>query len=337
VSSPPAQSLISCASVQVRTTAGGRDKERPGELTGTPGRPVPMNRRLLASLALATTLVCGACSQAATPVFVNPAAPGPATPGPATPGPATPGPATPVPQPTRVPAQPSGAPAGTGLDGRTFLSVSVDGHLLVQGTRITIAFAQGNLTLSAGCNTMGGQYAINGNRLSMGATMTTEMGCQPALMAQDQWIAEVLGAGPTFALDGDTLTLGAAGTGITLADGKVTDPDRPLEGTRWVVDGIAGSGAVSSVPIGTTAAITIANGRASVDGGCNTGDADVRIENGTLVFGPLSMTKKACASDAAALEQALEATLTGTVHFAIEADALTLNAGASGLTFRAAP
>ena len=36
---------------------------------------------------------------------------------------------------------------------------------------------------------------------------STEMACEPPLMAQDQWLSNFLTSGPTYTLDGDTLTL----------------------------------------------------------------------------------------------------------------------------------
>ena len=79
----------------------------------------------------------------------------------------------------------------------------------------------------------------------------TEMACEPAaLMDQDTWLSAVLTSRPTVALDGDTLTLTADGAVITFVDREVADPDRPLEGTTWNVEGLVSNDAVSSIPAG---------------------------------------------------------------------------------------
>ncbi len=99
-------------------------------------------------------------------------------------------------------------PKSTGqtLDGRTFLSTKVDGPALVAGSVVRVTFRDGGVAVHAGCNSMSGSYRIDGDRLVVGQLATTEMACEPDLMAQDQWVAGLLN-GATIALDGNTLTL----------------------------------------------------------------------------------------------------------------------------------
>ena len=144
----------------------------------------------------------------------------------------------------------SAAPAG--LDGRTFLSTAVtDGggaRDLVPGTRIRLSFDDGRIGVQAGCNTMGASYRLDGGRLRITDAATTEMGCDPARQAQDDWVFAFLGAGPTVALAGDELTLTAGSTAIRFLDREVAEPDLPLVGTTWTVVSLIGGDAVSSVP-----------------------------------------------------------------------------------------
>ncbi len=249
--------------------------------------------------------------------------------------------------PGTSPTPPSGtAPPGSlppgqgavpaGLEGRTFLSTGITGRTLVAGSQIRIAFQDGRISANAGCNSMSGPYAVVDGMLVAGQLATTEMACDPALMEQDRWVAELLG-GAGLTLDGDTLTLERGSVVLTLVDREVADPDRPLEGTRWVVDGIVAGDAVSSVPAGLTAAITIADGQVSVEAGCNTGGGTVKVTEETLVFGPIALTEMACAPAAMAVEQAVIAALTGRVAYTIEAGTLTLDAGDAGLILRASP
>ncbi len=233
-------------------------------------------------------------------------------------------------------AAPSPTPGAATVDGRTFLSTAVKGAVLVPGTRIRLSFKDGHLDANGGCNSMGGAYAIAGGRLSTTQMITTEMGCAAPRMQQDSWLAGLL-AGSAISLAGDTLTLDDGTIQLTLLDRTVADPDRPIEGTLWVLDGIVSGDTASSVPTGVTASIRITGGQVAVDTGCNTGSGTVVVAADTLTFGPLMMTKKACRPGQGAVEGAVTQVLTGTVHYAIEADALTLDAGGTGLTFRAAP
>ncbi|OGO54295.1 MAG: hypothetical protein A2V84_02345 [Chloroflexi bacterium RBG_16_70_13] len=234
---------------------------------------------------------------------------------------------------------PSGSPpngaAPQGLDARTFLSTGVEGRDLVAGTQIRISFQDGQVSASGGCNSMSGPYLLDGDRLVARSLATTEMACEEPLMAQDIWLADLLD-GATIDLDGTTLTLTKGGVSLTLEDRVVADPDRPLLGTRWVVDGLVSGGAVSSVPAGVTAALTFSDGRVDVEAGCNRGGGSVAITATTLGFGPIALTKMACGANAMAVEAAVGAVLSGTVTYSIVAGTLTLDAGGPGLILRAA-
>ncbi|OGO53394.1 MAG: hypothetical protein A2V84_05700 [Chloroflexi bacterium RBG_16_70_13] len=183
---------------------------------------------------------------------------------------------------------------------------------------------------------MGGPYRIDGGRLVVDQLATTEMACDPALMEQDRWVADLLD-GATIALDGDTLTLTKGMTRLTFLDREVADPDRPLLGTRWVVDGLVARDAVSSVPAGVVAALTFADGWVEVEAGCNTGGGAIQVTESTIDFGPIGLTKMACEPPRMAVEQALTTVLSGSVRYTIEAAILTLDAGGVGLMLRAAP
>lgn len=238
--------------------------------------------------------------------------------------------------PTPVPSgSPPDGTGAQGLDGRTFLSTGIEGRILVAGSRIRIAFQDGQVSASGGCNSMSGRYELDGGRLVVRGLATTEMACDPPLMAQDTWLADLLD-GATVALDGNTLTLAKGGVVLTLEDREVADPDRPLIGTRWVLDGLVSGDAVSSIPAGVTAALTFSDGRVDVEAGCNQGGGPVEITDTSLAIGPIALTKMACDGPAMAVEAAVGAVLSGTVTYTIEAGILTLDAGGDGLILRAA-
>jgi heat shock protein HslJ len=229
-----------------------------------------------------------------------------------------------------------GADAGN-LAGRTFLSTRIEGRDLVQGSRVRLSFDVGRIGAHAGCNSMGGSVAIVDGRLVLDDLATTEMACDPALMDQDAWLAGFLD-GATVTLIGDTLALANDGVTLTLVDREVADPDRPLVGTRWVVDGLVAGQAVSSVPAGVVASLVFsADGRVAVEAGCNSGGAPVEIAAATMTFEPLSLTEMVCEGPAMEVERVVTEVLAGTVAYLVEADVLTLAHGGSGLILRAAP
>lgn len=229
------------------------------------------------------------------------------------------------------------AGAGSGVDGREFLSTSVtDGGApmnLVAGTRIRLSFDNGQLGASAGCNSIGGDYRVEDGVLVFEGGEMTEMGCDPDRSAQDEWLVAFLGSRPTAALDGADLVLTSGSTIVALTDREVAEPDLPLAGTTWTVDTIISGDSASSVPEGAVATFTFsADGRVEVRTGCNTGSGTYEATDDQLRFTEVAVTEMACDGAAGALEAAVLPILgADSVQYAIDAARLTLQAGSNGL------
>ncbi len=103
------------------------------------------------------------------------------------------------------------------LEGRTFTATEVRGHDLVEGSAITLAFEDGQVSANAGCNTIFGEAQWDGGTLEAEQLASTLMACDDALMAQDEWLTALLTSSPTLSVDGTTLTIGDA-TGLTLTE-----------------------------------------------------------------------------------------------------------------------
>jgi heat shock protein HslJ len=235
-----------------------------------------------------------------------------------------------------TPGATSPDPNPASVEGRTFLSTKVEGQVLVPGSRIRLGFENGSVSGSGGCNTFGGAYRIDDGRLATDQMFTTEMACDQPLMAQDTWVQELLN-GAAVTLDGATLVLTRDGTTLTLQDREVADPDRPLEGTRWIVDGLVAGDAVSSVPEGVEATLRFVDGELELEAGCNRGGGPVEVADGIITFGAIGLTKMACDGPASMVEQHVLAVLSGRVGFEIEAGVLRLGgANGPGLLLRAA-
>jgi heat shock protein HslJ len=231
-----------------------------------------------------------------------------------------------------------GAAPAPQLDGRTFLStgVTLNGAPipLLANTRIRIEFVDGRLVASAGCNTLGGQYRVQDGLLHVTDLATTEMGCDPARHAQDEWFGKVLGGKPAVRLSGNDLTLEQAGTVITMLDREVANPDLPLVGTMWTVDSIFAGDTVSTPPGDGIATLLFGpDGRVQVNTGCNTGGGPYTVDSarGTISFGPIGITKRACVDETNELEAAVLMAIDGSATFSISGSALTLMDGSFGL------
>ena len=237
---------------------------------------------------------------------------------------------------------PAGASVPAGVEGRTFLSVdvTVNGaqHPLVANTRIQLSFNDGNLGASAGCNHIGGTYRIDNGRLVTDAMGMTEMGCDPARHAQDEWLSSFLGSRPQLRLNGNELILEGNSTVVRMLDREVAQPDRPLTGTQWLLTSIIDGDAVSSVPEGVIATLQLSDdGNFSIQV-CNQGGGRYTVEGGTITFGDMMLTRMACEDPRGQVEAAVVAVLeAGQVGFSIDADSLTLTADGAGLGFSAQP
>jgi heat shock protein HslJ len=223
----------------------------------------------------------------------------------------------------------SGAGGAGEVWGRTFLSTAVTeagkARPLVADTQLRLTFENGQVRANAGCNHMSGPASVEGGRLSVSDLATTSMACDPPRMEQDSWLAAFLGGGPTWRLDGDDLVLHGGNTEIRLTDRRTADPDRPLHGTRWVVDSIIDSQAVSSVPAGAEAYLTFGEGnRVEGSTGCNSLHGSAVEQGDRITFSQLATTKMACADEKMRLESAVLAVLDGEVTARIDADRLTL-------------
>jgi heat shock protein HslJ len=221
-----------------------------------------------------------------------------------------------------------------GLDGETFLSVSVRGHELVPGSRIRLSFDDGRLGADAGCNSLGSDYDVVDGRLVLrGDLTTTDMGCDSPLLAQDEWLADLLRSEPRLERSGDVLTVTTADVTVDMIDRRVADPDRPLSGTRWRVDTVIQAGTASSVPADHPVVVEIddAGILVATAQGCTSArlDVDVDVDDGVLRFGEFVVDAIGCPPPWSATIEVLRA---GEASYSITAARLTVTAGEIGVS-----
>ena len=96
---------------------------------------------------------------------------------------------------------------------------------------------------------------------------------------------------------------------------------------------------VSTTPRDTLASMTITDGTAAIETGCNVGSSSVEITETTMTFGPMAVTRKACPPEETALEQSVTAVLDGEVSYEVDGDTLVIRTdsadGEVGLTLAA--
>ncbi|MFD7158297.1 META domain-containing protein [Kribbella sp. NPDC059898] len=229
--------------------------------------------------------------------------------------------------------------SGSGLSGRTFLSTSVleNGKPRTPATKVRLQFTtDGRLSWDAGCNSSETSVSTADNRLSLGSEITsTAMGCLGPAAGADKWIGGVLGAKPTWKLDGDKLVVSTDSTTISLVDKQTAEPAAALDGTKWALSTIV-AGQTASHPAGAEKAWLTLNGdRVTGSTGCNEFQGVVANAPGKLTFGELATTRRACKGDAAKLESLLLNGLKGEVTYRVDGSVLSLRNSGGGLDFTA--
>ena len=121
------------------------------------------------------------------------------------------------------------APAPPGLVGQWRVE-DLDGRGVLDRPSLTVAFADGRVSASGGCNRLSGTYEQSGARIRIGSLVSTRMACSPALMEQERRLAASLQAvDAVAAAEGGAVRLsGPGGASLIL---RPADPVQAGAGT----------------------------------------------------------------------------------------------------------
>jgi heat shock protein HslJ len=130
-------------------------------------------------------------------------------------------------------------PIDPALDGTEWALISLNGSDLIEGSHITLGFAEGQISGFAGCNSYGGEYtAANEGVLTIPAFMITEQDCQTPddIMQQEQDYQETLRNAAAYQVTDNQLEIDNASGETTLVFTRQAeysmDPS-DLVGTGW--------------------------------------------------------------------------------------------------------
>jgi heat shock protein HslJ len=142
----------------------------------------------------------------------------------------------------RVPTRPGAeGSARSTLEGVTWRLVSLTGldpaALAAAPRPLTVLFESGRVAGFAGCNQFGGSYAIEGDRMSLGALVATKMACAEAAMSLETAFHEAFTGVLRVTRDGDRLTFAAASEASPATLVFEAEPAPSLEGATWEATG----------------------------------------------------------------------------------------------------
>lgn len=231
-----------------------------------------------------------------------------------------------------------GEAGGGGFDGEwQLVSGTVDGEALVEppGARATLDLDGGEGRGTAFCNHWFATVRSDGSALSFDEIGSTEMGCEPDVMAAESAYLRALGAVRSAARDGDDLVL--TGDGVELRFTAVVPlADSPLEDIRWVLDTLI-DGEVASSVLGEPAVLVLRpGGTVEASTGCRSITGRWLVEDVSLVINDLLGEQAACPPDVERQDAHVTEVLSAGPAVEIRADRLTLTAGdGRGLAYRA--
>ncbi len=197
---------------------------------------------------------------------------------------------------------------------------------------ITLTFDVDTLGGTAACNGYGGEYSIDGDRISLGGLGHTDMGCDGAVMAsQSAFLAAVTEVDQVL-ISGSTLTLTGPGTELVFSlDAPV--PVAELVGQLWLLDTLI-DGETATTVRGDPATLLLRTGGA-INGstGCRSLSGEYVINGSQVLFTTFSAGGD-CPSELSKQDSHVVGVLGDGFTAAIDGQRLTVTS-AGGLGYRA--
>jgi heat shock protein HslJ len=103
------------------------------------------------------------------------------------------------------------AGSGSPMAGTQWRLTAIDGLAPERPDGARVAFEQTRFTASAGCNTIGGDYRLEGGRMIAGSVVATTMACAGPIMSQEMAVTALLAGAPQIERQGQRLRLASAG------------------------------------------------------------------------------------------------------------------------------
>lgn len=220
-------------------------------------------------------------------------------------------------------------------------SMTVDGKKTgaPEGSRLEID-PKGRVKADFGCNRIGGEARVEGDRITVSRTVSTMMACGKGVDRFEKAAVAALDGELTAKLTGEKLTLTTEG-GDTIA----LSEEKPAElvGTRWAVKTLLSGETATSVPADLPKErvphLTFGeDGTVHGNSGCNSFHGKATVKGSAITFGPPAGTRKMCPEAEMATERAVLAALDGPATYTIKGSTLTITADdGKGLGATAAP
>ncbi|MFF7256600.1 META domain-containing protein [Streptomyces microflavus] len=208
-----------------------------------------------------------------------------------------------------------------------------------EGSRLEID-PKGRAKVGFGCNHIGADARVEGDRITFGKPVSTQMACDETTEKAEKAALAAMDGEVTAKLSGEKLTLTTEG-GDTIA----LSEEKPagLVGTRWAVNTLLSGETATSVPADLPKErvphLTFGeDGTVHGNSGCNSFHGKAAVEGSTIDFGPPAGTRKMCPEAEMEVERAVLAALDGPATYTIKGSTLTVTSkDGKGIGATAAP
>ncbi len=206
----------------------------------------------------------------------------------------------------------------------------------LEGTEVTATFDGEMIAGSAGCNSYGGAYALDGQTLTISDLAQTLMACaDQGIMDQETAFISALISANSFTLDGDILTIQYDG-GMLRFTAAPPLADASLEGTFWLLTTTVTEDAAQSLVMDTEITAQFSDGQVTGSAGCNSYSGGYTVDGQQITIGEIVQTEMACEGAGIMEQEAMFTTAMQSVEtFAIEGNTLSLTHSGGSLVFTA--
>ncbi|MFZ0544967.1 MAG: META domain-containing protein [Candidatus Promineifilaceae bacterium] len=201
--------------------------------------------------------------------------------------------AEPTEQPTEQPAE---QPTEQAIDMDFLLNTNWDlatmnGEAPVADAVPTISFDSDKNTVNGttGCNGYFGSYTLDGTNLSIGQLGQTEMFCEDRMDQEQAYLVTLMSA-ESLTLEGETLTIHTGEGDLVFQPAE----NQALEGTAWVLSGIATNDAVVNTWVDEQITAQFLDGNMSGSSGCNSYGTSYDVSGSSITLGEVVGTLMAC-------------------------------------------
>ena len=189
----------------------------------------------------------------------------------------------------------------------------------------TIIFKDGKFIGDTHCNGVGGEYTLDGDKITTQMGPSTLRACEPDIASQEGGMAYGVSHAASYKIEDGKLMLLDADGNVLLT--FVEQPPAELGGNAWqLISFNNGNGMESNQ---TTARIVVTfgeDGKVSGNAGCNNFNGAYEVDGEEITIGPLATTRKMCAQPEGVMEteQAFLQAMGNAATFSIMGDRLTI-------------